>query len=390
MFELKNKIIYILTPQKWGPIHISKHHYAIELSKSNTVYFINPPDYALSERLIIEKINNNLLLIHYKPFIPYFLRFKIRWLFEILILFQIKWLKKKIKEKPDIVWSFDNLTFINLKKFKSKLSIYHLVDSITYDFQLKPAKNADIMFAVSNTILKEFATYSLPKYFINHGISEEVEKVAIDNIRKLDIIDANKLQNNKINVGYVGNLLIDIIQHNIIKQIISENPDVIFNFWGPNCPDKSNLGGKLTKNIQDFISFLEKSPNVILHGIKKTSDLIYEINKMDVFILFYNYKKGVYDRSNSHKILEYLATGKVIISNRISTYNNFDNLIQMPINNEDSLLPDMFISVLRNLNYYNSVSLQKERIKLALENTYPKQIGRIQHHINQNHFKFDI
>src|SRR5450755_3125876 len=42
---LKNKTILIISPQAWGQMYISKHHYAITLAKlGNTVYFLNPPE----------------------------------------------------------------------------------------------------------------------------------------------------------------------------------------------------------------------------------------------------------------------------------------------------------------------------------------------------------
>jgi len=44
MFSFTNKTIFILSPQPWGKMHISKHHYAIELAKKgNLIYYFNPP-----------------------------------------------------------------------------------------------------------------------------------------------------------------------------------------------------------------------------------------------------------------------------------------------------------------------------------------------------------
>ena len=44
MDSLRNKTILIISPQAWGKMFLSKHHYAIELAKrGNAVYFLNPP-----------------------------------------------------------------------------------------------------------------------------------------------------------------------------------------------------------------------------------------------------------------------------------------------------------------------------------------------------------
>jgi hypothetical protein len=41
--ELSGKNILLISPESWGQNHVSKHHYATELSKNNKIYFLNPP-----------------------------------------------------------------------------------------------------------------------------------------------------------------------------------------------------------------------------------------------------------------------------------------------------------------------------------------------------------
>ncbi len=42
---LNDKTILIISPQEWGKMLLSKHHYALELAKAgNIFYFLNPPD----------------------------------------------------------------------------------------------------------------------------------------------------------------------------------------------------------------------------------------------------------------------------------------------------------------------------------------------------------
>lgn len=44
-FSFNNKTILIISPEPWGKMMISKHHYALELAKlGNEVYFLNPPN----------------------------------------------------------------------------------------------------------------------------------------------------------------------------------------------------------------------------------------------------------------------------------------------------------------------------------------------------------
>ena len=38
----ENKTILLISPETWGPVKVSKHHYANYLAKANQVYFFNP------------------------------------------------------------------------------------------------------------------------------------------------------------------------------------------------------------------------------------------------------------------------------------------------------------------------------------------------------------
>ena len=41
---LRNKKVLVLSPQSWGKMRISKHHYALKLAAlGNEVCFVNPP-----------------------------------------------------------------------------------------------------------------------------------------------------------------------------------------------------------------------------------------------------------------------------------------------------------------------------------------------------------
>ncbi len=48
-------------------------------------------------------------------------------------------------------------------------------------------------------------------------------------------------------------------------------------------------------------------------------------------------------------------------------------------------LPDLFKKVINNLEYYNSQELQCKQIEYALNNTYEKQIERIEQYISNKH-----
>ena len=103
---------------------------------------------------------------------------------------------------------------------------------------------------------------------------------------------------------------------------------------------------------------------------------------MDSFLLSYRFVDGESDQSNSHKILEYLSTGKVLISSFVETYRNMQPTIYMTDENRDDDLVSLYKQVTTQLDYVNSAAHQEERIKLALANHYSAHINKIENLVN--------
>src|SRR4030081_3223301 len=100
-FTLKNKTILLISPQGWGPMFLSKHHYAIELAKrGNTIYFLNPPgeghDSKNSVRITPLPDAEGLYLVTHQLFFPYNLKFHAIGIFHWLMKWQIKKIIKTI------------------------------------------------------------------------------------------------------------------------------------------------------------------------------------------------------------------------------------------------------------------------------------------------------
>ena len=381
MFELKNKTILLISPNKWGKMQISKHHYAIELAKrGNIVYFLNPPCYTLTQNIEIISIQSNLFSLSYKPIFPFKIRFHFRLLFDFLIRFQIKKILKRIPNKPDIVWSFETNLFSDLSMFKTDYKIYHPVDMIVGKYQNKIIRSADVVFSVSDIILNEIKRYTkkTPSYFINHGLSltyaNHASKILPENKKK-----------NKVNACYIGNLLLSSLDRRAFQKIIELNTNINFTFFGSYKPEETNVGGTNTTESKKFISFLKNSSNVNLKGVKSPSEIIKNISNYDIFVVLLDTKQDINAGSNSHKIMEYLSFGKVIISSRISQYKKYPGLIEMVDERHNENLAALFKKVINNLDYYNSPELQRKRIDFALNNTCEKQIERIEKYISKNY-----
>lgn len=381
-----DKNILLISQQEWGKMYISKHNYAIELAKrGNTVFFLNPPKYNLNRKVEIikhEKIKN-LHIVSYKPLFPFIIRFHFRWLFDWLMALQIFYLLKKIRVKIDIVWCFNPYHYSDLRKFKANLKIFHPVDQFD-NLNINISRYSNVVFSVTSDILEKFKATKTPHFIINHGLADPFAKYSQINLKKNSYYPHKPLR-----FGYIGNLLSPAFDRKIIKKIIRVNSDVQFSFWGPFQMDQSNVNnvGDISKDSYrealDFLKSLEKEENVIFRGVQPIEILAKEIQSMDGFLLCYDLEVELNKGANTHKILEYLSTGKVVIANHVSTYSKHRELIEMMNDNNNELMPELFRKVVDNIELYNSEELRKKRIELALDNTYSKQIDRIENIINQ-------
>lgn len=365
-FKFENKTILILSQQDWGINMLSKHLYAKELSKKNNVYFIfTIPQKHQTRNVIIKDISSTLHLVYIKKKVVGVTRLP-GFLIDIQTKIIIREVLATLKIKqPDVIWSFEQSRFQNLKQFNAKHTIFHPVDYIlkAKQFLSKIANSANVVFSVSEKILDSIQT-STPKYFINHGVDESFfSKPKLTSPPPFIKID-------KTNVGYVGNLQMKFIDWKNLIKTVEENDTLNFIFIGPN--NNSNLGGKA--NHAELIK-LKSLKNTYFTGAMDKKALIEVLPFFDVFWLCYNHIKFPIEVSNSHKILEYLSTGKVVISNFISTYKNSD-LLEMVDDNEN--FSQKLKEVTSQLEFYNSPEKSEQRITFAKQNSYKNLLQAIE------------
>jgi glycosyltransferase involved in cell wall biosynthesis len=354
---------------------VSKHHYAIELAKrGNQVYFLNPPAQDSRQRETIEVIPSgidpNLFLVNHKLWFPYQIKFHAMPLFHRLMKLHVRKIIKKIPQPVDILWSFDLGNYYPFDFFSAKtLKIFHPVDEPLNQEAIDSAKGCHVIFSVTPEILEKYARCAAPKYFINHGITE-------------DFLSADamiKQVSPALHVGCSGNLLRNDIDRDTLLTIIRENPQVVFDLFGSYTQSQSNIGGTEDATVKKFIAALRALPNITLHGAISPPLLAAALYQMDAFLICYDIKKDQSRGTNYHKIMEYLSTGKVIISNNVTAYQSNPELVTMIGERENNhSLPSLFKHVISNLEDFNSPDLRQRRIAFARENTYQKQIDRIE------------
>ncbi|MBH30610.1 MAG: glycosyl transferase family 1 [Candidatus Marinimicrobia bacterium] len=360
---LSDKVILILSPESWGDNHVSKHHYALELAKrNNKVYFLNPTQVQVGDQ--IDVISDGLFVINYK--------LKIRGLNRLPLSFRktfqnhyAKKLMKIIKHNIDILWSFEPYSFQYSSIFGSPLAIYHPVDIHKTKVEKEIGKLSHVIFGSSDRILNRFSEFDKPKLKVNHGLSDNFLNPT--KLKKSFIVNPDKK-----NIGLIGNLHYPFLDCDTLSYIIKNNSQVDFYFIGPF--GSSNLSNSL--NNKEFVEFLNSVSNVYLLGSKPSKDLPSYLFELDLFLICYTGDKNIDEMANPHKMLEYLSTGKPIVSHYIDEYRQYKDLICMANDNKD--LPDLFSLVINNLDDYYLSHLVYKRQNIAQNNTYSLQIDRIE------------
>jgi len=358
---LENKKILLISPEAWGTNFVSKHNYAIELSKNNKIYFLNPP----SAEYSLEKLNQNLIIIDYRLFPRGLNRMpkKFRNFFNILMIRKIK----KFLEVSDfdIIWTFDPFRFQDLNLFKSPIMIYQSVDIHYTSLEKEIVKSAQIIFTSCDLIKVKLEKYNSNIYNIGHGISE---KFLIKEISYRDV-------QRKIKTCMMGNFQRKI-DYEVLFTLIENNPEVEFHFIGP-C-DKSNLSK--SSNYNQEIDYLKSYLNSFFHGPLKQELLIDQLFQMDIFLNFYTEDENPAARVNPHKILEFLATGKTVLSYYMDEYRDQEDLLVMAKNKTD--IPMLFDNIINNINAYNDSNNMLRRRDFALQNAYGNKITYINSLLN--------
>lgn len=351
----------------------------MELAKrGNKVYFLNSPEKAgpfkPGEISVEETGIENVSVVRHRFFYPYIIKHKAKNLHAFLLKYHLKKIISKIGGKVDIVWSFDVSNTIPLVSFPAKpFKLFMPVDEPAMPGGDVGAKGAQVMFSVTTEILDKYKNYDVPKFFLNHGVLER-------------FISSGPVYNSQgiKQVGISGNFLRADVDWAALTEMITNHPDVIFNFWGAFDLQSSNLSDTSSMASNPQKDILSKLNNVKIHGVVDSNALSDGLKKMDCCLICYDIDKDPSGGTNYHKILEYMATGKVIVANNTTTYEHQHDLIEMPKERNNKSLPALFDKVITQLDYYNSKERQELRIAYAKKHTYANNIKRIEDFINEH------
>lgn len=371
---MPSQTVLIISPESWGKSKISKHHYALALAnRGMKVFFLNlnvgnkvkEDEVCVDhENIVLTKINT--------PSYSNKLRFHFRSLYDIILAIFIKaWAKRH--PKLDLLISFDcNGVFTNLSLFKAEKTIFFPVDQVNENYR-KSYKGFDQLLSISPVILRAFPN-APHKKLLHHGLSDSF----------LDKKYEYKQVSEPKHIAYVGNLLIGpIFDKSVLEEIISKHPNLLFHFYGAYQTVNNNLGGDLSPETQHFIDFVSQSKNCVLHGMVTPQQLAEAYRNIDAFLVCYDYRYDKNECSNSHKIMEYLSTGKPIISTRISMYDH-EALFPMLDTFDNSLFPEFFDQQIKDWETIQNTFLFDKRRNFAKSNSYAKNVEEILEFVGYN------
>ena len=377
MFELSNKTVLLISPERWGKMRVSKHHYALELAKNNcNVFFLEPPANNLADTCIVKECpdHKGIKIIQYRPVFKW-KRLLPAFIFRLLLRKQVQIILKAIGSTPDVVICFQGYLFLNLKWFHAEKIIFFAADQFENTTIPPEIQTADLVLAVSDTIQKRIADAGFRARQINHGLQPAFVELA----RKTILTNKNTYKGERsLAIGYVGNLRMQALDRLMMMNVIRSYPQHRFLFWGSYKQSELNLGGVLTDEANSFIDFLVEAPNVELRGVVSGDELLTQMLDCDLFWLCW--QTGIYkmwDGSNSHKILEYLATGKPVVSHYVSSYKD-TGLLYMLQDADNSGYAELFQQVINLVQKGESEDVRHKRLQFALDNSYANQLNRIE------------
>ena len=360
---IKESQILIISPEPWDGHFVSKHHYAVTLAaKGYRVYFLDPPDASCSGIEIKKTDYENLWSIS-APMVAKGLRF---YPSVIRRLVEARWLmrlEQKIGSAFSTVWLFENSRFYDMDFAGERLKIYHQVD-LNQNFHVKEAASAaDICFCTTDYIKRKILPFNKRVYKIHHGVTLPSQDSILNSDQK------QRFESHHNNAVYVGNLDISYLDLELLGNLVDDNPEVQFHFVG-----------KYSKEGRFYAQFAERN-NVTFWGQVASQMIPAILECADVVLITYSigddWEKA--QMASPHKVMEYLASGKVTVATYTDEYKDKRHLLEMVDDSKEYL--KKFEEVVDNLNFYNSSEKQQERIDFAQEHSYEKQLEKISKYI---------
>jgi hypothetical protein len=273
--------------------------------------------------------------------------------------FEGRWLAR-VEAEADVeigtVWLFENSRFFDMAFAGDRLKIYHQVDLNQAFHPELAAATADVCLCTTDLIRERLLAVRSDVHKIHHGTAVPANSDKAPNLQPFDAPG--------LHATCIGNFELPYLDVDALVGLISRFRDVTFHLVGGYGRDS------------DLFQRCGRARNAIWWGKVPSSSLSRILDQADIHLVCYLSRDFMEQLASPHKMMEYLLSGKVVVSSYTDEYKDKRHLLEMA--DPDQPIAEVFKQVAADLEGYNAASRQAERRAFALENTYPKQLARIE------------
>lgn len=352
-------LAFVISPQPWTGFQVSKHHYTRALADRGwRVVFVDPPfDLGHSGQIELTATEvPGVSNLRYQTFFPYRLKFHARPLFDLLMRRQARRLVQ-VAGRPDLVWDFDNAyQFRDLTAFGAGTTLFHLVDDVSVPGL--GTKRADHVFYLHRSFPENAGGQVRSQGQIGHGLSRVHAGAAAAAFDPPPRAGPPHL-------GFVGNLGATWLDWTAVAEMLRRHPNARFTFWGP-------MPAQPCSELARIIAH----PATRFPGLTLPERILADAEDVDLWLAPFRTELMPGGALNSHKILEYLATGRAVASTRLEAYEG-NPLVSMPNPSVGETLPDLVDRLLEEVHRLNTSIQMARRRAFALGHAYDQHLDRV-------------
>jgi glycosyltransferase involved in cell wall biosynthesis len=282
------------------------------------------------------------------------------------ILHEIRALEDLAGVRFDVIWNFDDSVFFDLSGLPDDVhKILHIMDE-GQDYQLKrAASTSDISFGVTPFIVEKLRKSSSKGFLIGHGLDGSATDEAIE-----------LPGSSPYKAVFAGNLSAPLLDWKTLYHSIKDEDRIDLCLIGPG---KDEFDQEIGPTMR-WKAKIQELPNTFFLGTKPSDQLLSYYRAADLLLLAR--LEGYKQVANSHKLLEYLYSGKCVVATFTHCYEGVDDtILRMTSKNEE--FPDLLKDTVEHLEYYNSPELREKRKAYALQFTYENRIQEIEEYLEK-------
>lgn len=176
---IRSRTVFIFSKEPWGDMWYSKHHYATQLAKAHTVYFVALPERwrwtdLFSFGVKVRTVKEGVKVVSYRNNLP--LRYMPRSVTNLMAWLNGRKLRRLQPHGEVVHWCFHPIEVAQARALRSPGTslIYHVVDPFQRFPQDRPlAREADLVVAINPWFEEYYSAINPHCILIPHGVRRE-------------------------------------------------------------------------------------------------------------------------------------------------------------------------------------------------------------------------